>query len=160
MGGSRVTIPKVSWILVLSVSVLSVLSALYVGLTPTADQTELQGRTWEQFANQDPEVAGLYAMDLALLGMSIGAFAVLAAVIAAIPYRRGERWAWYALWVVPLLWGGVAARMFTDQYSAGSVYAIAAAVAVLGLLIPIRRHRSKGWGLVMDQRDTLNLNRP
>ena len=143
MDGNRVEIPRISWILVLIVAALSVLSALYVGLTPTADQTELQGRTWEQFARQDPEVAGLYSMDLALLGMSIGAFAVLAVVIAAIPYRRGERWAWYALWVVPLLWGGVAARMFIDQYSAGSVYAVAAAMAVIGLLIPIRRIRAK-----------------
>lgn len=144
MDGNRVTIPKISWMLVLAVAVLSVLSALYVGLAPTADQTELQGRTWEQFARQDPEVAGLYSMDLALLGMSIGAFAVLAVVLAAIPYRRGERWAWYALWVVPLLWGGVAARMFIDQYSAGSVYAVAAAIAVVGLLIPIRRIRTEG----------------
>lgn len=146
MDGNRVTIPKISWILVLTVAVLSVLSALYVGLTPTADQTELQGRTWEQFASQDPEVAGLYSMDLALLGMSIAAFAVLAVVLAAIPYRRGERWAWYALWVVPLLWGGVAARMFVDQYSAAPVYAVAAVIAVVGLLIPIRRILMEGWG--------------
>lgn len=144
MDGNRVEIPRISWILVLTVAALSVLSALYVGLTPTADQTELEARTWEQFARQDPEVAGLYSMDLALLGMSIGAFAMLAVVVAAIPYRRGERLAWYALWVVPLLWGGVAARMFIDQYSAGSVYAIAAAVTVVGLLIPIQRLRSKG----------------
>jgi hypothetical protein len=142
--GDRANIPKISWILVLTVAVLSVLSALYVGLTPTPDQTELEERTWEQFARQDPEVAALYSMDLALLGMSIGAFAVLATVVAAIPYRRGERWAWYALWVVPLLWGGVAVRMFIDQYSAGSVYAVAAAIAVVGLLIPIRRIRAEG----------------
>jgi hypothetical protein len=139
IGDSRVEIPRISWVLVLTVAVLSVLSALYVGLTPTADQTELQGRTWEEFASQDPEVAAIYSMDLALLGMSIGAFAVLASVVAAMPYRRGERWAWYALWVVPLLWGAVAARMIIDQYSAASVYAVAAAVAVVGLLIPIRR---------------------
>ena len=140
--GDRVEIPRISWILVLTVAVLSVLSALYVGLTPTAYQTELQERTWEQFARQDPEVAALYSMDLALLGMSISAFAVLATVVAAIPYRRGERWAWYALWVVALLWGGVAVRMFIDQYSAGSVYAVAAAIAVVGLLIPFRRIRT------------------
>lgn len=137
-------IPKVSWILVLTVAVLSVLSALYVGLTPTAEQTELQGRTWEQFARQDPEVAALYSMDLALLGISIGAFAVLATIVAAVPYRRGERWAWCALWVVPLMWGGVAVRMFIDQYSAASVYAVAAAITVVGLLIPLRGNRAVG----------------
>ena len=144
MGADRVVIPKSSWIPVLTVAVLSVLSGAYVGLTSTADQTELQGRTWEEFARQDPEVASLYSMDLALLGMSIGAFAVLAAGIAAIPYRRGERWAWYALWVVPVLWGGAAARMLADRYAAGSVYAILAAIAAIGLLVPIRRIRPPG----------------
>jgi hypothetical protein len=145
MDRSRVEIPKISWILVLTVAVLSTMSAVYVGLTPAGDQTELEGRTWEQFARRDREVAALYSMDLALLGMSIGAFALLATVVTAIPYRRGERWAWYALWVVPLVWGGVAVRMFIDQYSAGSVYAVAAAVAAVGLLIPIRRIlRGKG----------------
>jgi alkylation response protein AidB-like acyl-CoA dehydrogenase len=143
MDGNRVKVPRISWILVLTVAVVSVLSALYVGLTPTADQTELQRRTWEQFASQDPEVARIYSMDLALLGMSIGAFAVLAVVVAAIPYRRGEPWAWYALWVVPLLWGGVAARMFIDEYPAGSVYAVLAAIVAVGLLIPIRRVRTR-----------------
>jgi hypothetical protein len=138
MERSRVVIPKVSWILVLTVALLSILSGAYVGLTPIADQTELIGRTWPQFAQQDPEMAALYSMDLALLGMSIGAFAILATVVAAVPYRHGERWAWYALWVVPVLWGGIAARMFVDGYSAAIVYAILAAVAAGALLIPFR----------------------
>ena len=149
--GDRVEIPRISWILVLTVAVLSVLSALYVGLTPTADQTELKRRTWEQFARQDPEVAALYSMDLALLGMSIGAFAVLATVVAAIPYRRGERWAWYVLWVVPILWGGVAVRMFVDGYSAATVYAVTAAVAAGALLIPIR-HVLRREGIRLSRR--------
>jgi hypothetical protein len=139
MERSRVEIPKISWILVLTVAVLSLLSGLYVGLTPTADQTELQGRNWQQFAQQDPEIAALYSMDLALLGLSISAFAILATVVAALPYRHGERWAWYALWVVPVLWGGVAVRMFVDGYSAAVVYAVMAAVAAGALLTPLRR---------------------
>jgi hypothetical protein len=151
MGRSLVEIPKVSWILLLAVAVLSLLSGLYVGLTPTADQTELQGRTWQQFAQQDPEIAALYSMDLALLGMSIGAFAALATVVAALPYRHGERWAWYALWIVPVLWGGVAIRMFVEGYSAATVYAVMAAVAAGALLIPIR-HVLRREGIRLSRR--------
>ena len=141
---SRIEMPRASWVILLIVAVLSVGSALYVGLTPAADQTELQGRTWDQFASQDPDVAALYSLDLALLGLSIGAFAVLATVVAAIPYRHGERWAWYALWLVPLFWGAVAARMYMDEYSATLVYSVAAVIAVVGLLIPIGRIRRPG----------------
>lgn len=80
MNSSPVHIPKVSGVSMLAVAVASLLSALFVGLVPTAKQTELKGRTWEQFARDDPEVAALYSMDLALLGGAIGAFAALAIV--------------------------------------------------------------------------------
>jgi hypothetical protein len=31
-------------------------------------------------------------------------FNVFALLLALIPYERGERWFWYALWMLPLLW--------------------------------------------------------
>jgi hypothetical protein len=31
-------------------------------------------------------------------------FNVFALLLALIPYKRGERWSWYALWMLPLLW--------------------------------------------------------
>ena len=35
--------------------------------------------------------------------LAFAAFNLLAAIILAIPYRRGEKWAWYAIWaMVPL----------------------------------------------------------
>lgn len=139
MNDGRVNMPRISWILVLTIAVVSLLAGVYVWLTPIADQTELRGRMWAQFAASDPEVAALYALDVTLLGMSLAAFGMLAVVVAAIPYRLGERWAWYALWTIPLLAGGVALRMFMDQYPAAPVYAVAAMVATLGLLIPIRQ---------------------
>ena len=114
MNDGRVNMPRISWILVFTIAVVSLLAGVYVWLTPIADQTEL-------------------------LGMSLAAFGMLAVVVAAIPYRLGERWAWYALWTIPLLAGGVALRMFMDQYPAAPVYAVAAIVAMLGLLIPIRK---------------------
>ena len=120
------------------ISTFVAFSALWVALTPAADQTELTGRAWEQFALQDPEVASLYSMDLVVLGLLGAGFGLLAAVVSLIPYRRGERWAWYALWLLPVTIGGVAARMLIDQYSASYYYAGITAVALVALLIPIR----------------------
>jgi hypothetical protein len=118
---------------------LTILSGLWVGLTPTGSQTELSGRTWEEFAAADPEMATLYAMDLVLLGMTFTAFAILGTIIVLIPYRRGERWAWFALWLLPLVHGGIALRMLTDQYTAGYVYLGLFIVSLIGVMIPIRR---------------------
>jgi hypothetical protein len=36
-----------------------------------------------------------------LASIGLGLFGVL---MAAIPFRRGERWAWYAFWFYPVFW--------------------------------------------------------
>ena len=38
------------------------------------------------------------------LGIALVGFNILALVMTLIPYRRGERWAWFTLWMLPLLW--------------------------------------------------------
>jgi hypothetical protein len=132
-------VPRASWIILAVVATLTILSGLWVGLTPTGSQTELSGRTWEEFAAADPEVAGIYSMDLVLLGITLTAFAILGTIVTLIPYRRGERWAWFALWLIPLVHGGIALRMLTDQYEAGYVYLGLFVISLIGILIPIRR---------------------
>jgi hypothetical protein len=129
---------RVSSGLLTVVSIMVALSSLWVALTPVGDQTELEGRTWDQFAQQDPEVASLYSMDVGILGMLGAGLGLIAAAISVIPYRRGERWAWYALWLLPATVGGVTARMLADQYSTGYYYAGVTAAAVVALLLPIR----------------------
>ena len=132
-------VPRASRIILAVVATLTILSGLYVGLTPVGSQTELSGRTWEEFAAADPEVASIYAMDLVLLGIALTAFAILGTIVTLAPYRRGERWAWFALWLIPLVHGGVALRMLVDQYTAGYVYLGLFVISLIGILIPIRR---------------------
>lgn len=78
-------------------------------------------------------------MYLAVLGIIWAAFGLLAAIISLVPYRRGNRWAWYALWLVPITYGGAATRFLIDRCGAGFWVAGLTAVAVVGLLIPIRQ---------------------
>ena len=54
MNDGRVNMPRISWILVLTIAVVSLLAGVYVWLTPIADQTELRGRMWAQFAASSP----------------------------------------------------------------------------------------------------------
>lgn len=62
------------------------------------------------------------------------AFNLYALLIAAIPFRRLERWAWYATWILPI---GLAAVAFMDPNIAFYYYPTAAA-CVLGLLLTMR----------------------
>jgi hypothetical protein len=126
------------------ISMFVAASAAWVGLTPAGDQTELAGRTWEQFASQDSEVAYLFSRQLQIIGLQGAGFGLLAAIVSLFPYRRGERWAWYGLWLFPLTIGAIAARMLVDQYPAGYYYGGITVIALAALLIPIRsflRHR-------------------
>ena len=132
-------VPRASWLTLAGVTLITTLNGLWVALTPVGSQTELQGRTWEQFAALDPEVAAIYSMDLAMLGVALAAFSALGMVVAAIPYRRGERWAWFASWLVPLLYAGMAFRMLVDQYDVGYMYLGLLVVSSVGMVIPIRR---------------------
>jgi hypothetical protein len=143
MGQPAFRVPWVSWGPLTVVSTFVALSSLWVALTPAGDQTELAGRTREQFTRQDPEVATLYSMDLVVLGLLGVGFGLLAAVVSVLPYRRGERWAWYALWLVPITIGAVAVRMLVDQYSVGYYYAGITVVAALGLLLGTAVIRSR-----------------
>jgi hypothetical protein len=134
----RARVPWMSWGTLAIVATFAALAALWVALTPAGEQTELAGRTWEQFAQQDQEMASLYSMDLAILGLLGAGFGLLAVLVSLIPYRRGERWAWYALWLFPITIGAVAARMLVDQYSTGYFYAGLTAIAALALVLPAR----------------------
>ncbi len=67
------------------------------------------------------------------LGTAMVGFNVLALVLALIPYRRGERWAWYTLWMLPLLW--VSQFVFSPDLT----YLMLAALTTTGLLLPFRR---------------------
>ncbi len=69
-----------------------------------------------------------------VLYMGFAAFNLYALVVIAIPFRRCDRWAWYATWILPI---GLAAPAFTDPNIAIFYYAVAAA-CVVGLLLTLR----------------------
>ena len=127
--------------MVSTAAVLGALSAFYVAITPAADQTPLVGRTWEEFAAQDAEVASIVSRLLVVLGLLGIGFGTTALVIALIPYRAGDRWSWFALWVLPLTYGAIAVRQLVDDYAVGYFYAGLAGVALIGLLVGMRTVR-------------------
>jgi hypothetical protein len=130
---------RISVALVAAVALLGALSALWVALTPATDQTPLVGRTWADFAAQDPEVASIVARLLVVLGLLGAGFGTVAFIVAVIPHRHGKRWSWFALWLLPLTYGLVAARMLSGDYLVGWFYAGLAGMALIGLLLAVPR---------------------
>jgi hypothetical protein len=68
------------------------------------------------------------ALGTALVGLNI-----LALVMSVIPYRRGERWSWFTLWMLPLGW--VSQFVFLPDVS----YLLLAFLTTVGLVLPYRK---------------------
>src|SRR5215211_8026096 len=75
---------------------------------------------------------GVYPI-MGALGTALVGFNILALVMALIPYRRGERWAWYTLWVLPMLW------LSHFVFSPDLPYLMLALLTTVGLVLPYRR---------------------
>jgi hypothetical protein len=76
----------------------------------------------------------VFALDDPVLFMGYAAFNLYALIVIAIPFRRHEKWAWYATWILPI---GLAIPASTDLKLA-PFYSIVAAACVLGLLLTMR----------------------
>jgi hypothetical protein len=83
---------SVGWIILLVSTVLGLLAAVVLTLSPTSILVEPAFR------------AGNVPGALRAWGVTWVFFNVLALVILFRNFRKGERWAWWALWLLPLLW--------------------------------------------------------
>ncbi len=68
-------------------------------------QTAIQsstGMTWIQLASTNPRFAGFLASILVDDGISGVGLAVFGMVVSLTSFRRGEKWAWYVSWSMPI----------------------------------------------------------
>jgi len=78
----------------------------------------------------------MFVLDEPVLFLGYTAFTLYALVVIAIPFRRCERWAWYATWILPVGLAG-AAVLAADPNITLFYYGVAAACG-LGLLLTKR----------------------
>jgi hypothetical protein len=65
--------------------------------------TGFTGLTSKEIAARIPGMSGYISSISRQLGNFMLGFGVLLMAVAAWPFRKGEIWAWYAMWIVPLL---------------------------------------------------------
>ena len=97
------------------------------------------GLAWSELTNSLPEV-GNYLIRLERL-ISAGYFGLglLWATLAFGPFRRGERWSWYVLWTMPLVFGLGALLFFIDgAVGLGGFYVVQVLLALLVLILSRR----------------------
>jgi hypothetical protein len=70
-------------------------------------------------------------------GTALVGFNILALAITLVPYKRGERWAWFTLWLLPLGW--VSQFVFLPDVT----YLVLAFLTTAGLVLPFRKFFSR-----------------
>ena len=144
------TYESAGWIILLIVSVIFALFGLGdIILATAADPAIVQGITGltpEELGAISPEALKLANYQTRASGAIILIFGLLAAAVAWTGFRRGERWAWYALLTLPLLNVLIFVVMYVSvDFSAGVLpppllsAPVFLAITAVGLLLPIRR---------------------
>lgn len=95
-----------AWLLFFSLGVVAAIAAPFLLLGNPPDPPSPEGFTGlsaAALAARIPGIAGYISSISTQLGNFMLTSGVLMAAIAIGPFRRGEKWAWYVFWVVPLM---------------------------------------------------------
>ena len=136
---------KYGWVVYLFLGLLW----LWVGLTQVFDPQQLLDNeaqhitsiSWSELEASSPEAAELARFVFGSVGVLKTSWSLLLLAIILIPFRRGEKWAWYTLWLAPatLVGQGLWYSVYLGDFNEMLKYTGILTVALVGLLLPYRK---------------------
>ena len=132
---------KHAWILLFAAAIFIFIGGLVVATSAGRDLDfpAIAGITHDELRSSNPGVADYIAFIVRGLGSFMMGFAVLTMAIAWKSYRNGEKWAWYVLWSFPVIYGLAAAISLSAGGVNWPLFIALLIVALIGLLLPIRK---------------------
>ena len=131
---------KYAWIIFFVFGFLAVITApiLFTGHPPNPPSPEgMTGLTLEEMDARIPGMRGFLSSISVQLGNFMLAMGVLLMGIAAFPYRKGERWAWYTCWSLPVL---LVIQLANSRGGHGwQADLVSLLLALAGLIMPYRK---------------------
>lgn len=97
----------------------------------------LTGMTWDDALAGNPGLISLMRGISRVLGTGFLGFSLLVVLISATSYRQGQRWAWFAMWYLPVFLVGLTFHELHGSYVFMPVVFLV--LAILGLLLPFRK---------------------
>lgn len=115
----------------------------------------ISGMTWQQLNSVSPNAASMIDYLVRAGGINLFLLGLVSAVVAATAFRRGERWAWFAMWLLPL-WLGMIVLLLLSVYKpagpglppplvSGSIFFV---VMVLTLALSFRKYFPKQQSII------------
>ena len=136
---------KYGWVVYLILGLLW----LVVGLTQVFNPEELADDDAQHITSMSlgeleassPEATELIRLLYGAVGILKTSWSLLVLAITLTGYRRGEKWAWYTLWLVPalLVGQGLFNSVFHGDFNEMLPWIPITTVSLVGLLLPYRK---------------------
>ena len=128
--GHRIGFARRAWVVWAGISVLFVLFGLddlrqggasYAGGERVLFEG-IAGTSWDALQESQPAVAGMIDTLVRMSGIDLAILGLLSLTIALMGLRRGERWAWRAMWALPVwLTAQMAVLLLADKVPGAGV---------------------------------------
>ena len=136
---------KYGWLVFVALGLLWVVVGFYQAFLPDGlaenDAPHITGMSWSELKASSPAATELVRWFYGALGLLKMSWSFLVLAITLTGYRRGEKWAWYTLWLVPaiLVGQGLFDSVFLGDLNEMLQWIPITSISLLGLLLPIRR---------------------
>jgi hypothetical protein len=135
---------KHAWVLFFVIGMLFLVSAVPHALginTDSKTAESIAGVTLDELKSSNPSFFDLYDFYFRFGGLSDLGFAFLITIISLTAFRKGEKWAWYSLWILPAFFiGGILIVLSIEKANSLLIpLALFTILSLLGLLLPYRK---------------------
>ncbi len=136
---------KYAWVILLALGLLWFVVGLNsVFLPEGVFETDVQSVTnmpWSELKASSPVAADFVIFTYGLLGLLKLSWSFFVLAITLTGYRRGEKWAWYTMWSVPVLLvsNALFSSIFTSDVSQTMQFIPITFITLLALVLPYRK---------------------
>jgi len=105
------------------------------------DAELITGMSWIELKASSPVATELIRFHYGHMGMLKTSWSLLVLAITLTGYRKGEKWAWYTMWLAPalLVWNAVNNVNFLGDINQALPWIPITTISLLGLLLPYRK---------------------
>jgi len=136
---------KYGWVVFLSLGLLWVVVGFTQAFFPDGllenDAQLITDMSWNELKASSPVATELVRFNYGGMGMLKMSWSFLVLAITLTGYRKGKKWAWYTLWLVPILLVSVALfnASFFGDFTESLEFIPITTLSLLGLLLPYRK---------------------
>ncbi len=135
---------KYGWVVYLALGLLWLVVGLVQVFGPgellRTDAQLITDMSWIELKASSPVATDLVRFHYGQMGLLKTSWSLLVLAITLTGYRKGEKWAWYTLWLVPalLVWNAFLNVNFLGDVNQALQWIPITAISLLGLLLPYR----------------------